>query len=142
MNRNKCNRCGLVNSSADANCRRCGVNLHSAENAPPRVAPLVSPVNESEAPQKSPVSAVGLVVISLILMAAGYYFYTDYMQSLQKKSLVEIDQQRRQESAEIERKNQESPEYQRQKQEEYRQAESDAKMRQFEKEARYAAPPK
>ena len=27
MNRNKCSRCGLVNSEADQNCRRCGASL-------------------------------------------------------------------------------------------------------------------
>jgi uncharacterized protein HemX len=142
MNRTKCNRCGLVNLGADVNCRRCGVDLHSAENAPPsftRSAPLVS---EPETPPKSPFSAAGLIVISLILMAAGYYFYTDYMQSLQKKSLVEIDQQRRREGAEIQQKNEQSPEAQRRRQEEYRQVESDALKRQYEKEARYAAPPR
>lgn len=70
MNRIKCNRCGLINVSSDQKCRRCEVNLHSSENAPPAkpsAMPDLSDLNNS--------SSMKFLVILLILVVAsvGYY---------------------------------------------------------------------
>ena len=71
MNRNKRNRCGLLNSGADENCRRCGIDLCSVENVPPRYVP------EYPRPEPNP-SAVtfGRFLVVLIVFAAlGFAAY-------------------------------------------------------------------
>ncbi|MBS1796803.1 MAG: hypothetical protein JSS81_23435 [Acidobacteria bacterium] len=63
MSRNKCFRCGLINSNADRLCRRCGVNLGSPENAPPQSA--TGPVLEPRKPTNRPSRIVGIAVAML-----------------------------------------------------------------------------
>jgi hypothetical protein len=98
MNRNKCNRCGLINSASDENCRRCKTNLYSAENAPPRYAPAPL-MTEAGSPPQSSFSFAGLIIIFLVLAAAGYYFYWDYTQG----SLAEIEREKKQQEADFNR---------------------------------------
>ena len=74
MNRTKCNQCGLVNSSSDLNCRRCGINLRSSENAPPRYSPPL-PIENAETKSSNPFPFI--IIIGVLLFAAiyGYSYY-------------------------------------------------------------------
>jgi uncharacterized membrane protein (DUF106 family) len=77
MNRSKCNKCGLINSSSDTNCRRCGVNLYSAENASPKYNP-VAQTNDFQPSSSSSNPFLYIVVIGVLLFV-GIYVYTTYI---------------------------------------------------------------
>jgi hypothetical protein len=95
MNRNKCNRCGLINSASDENCRRCKINLCSAENAPPRYAPE-PPVADIDSPKKKG-SIVTSFAICMLISSILYYFHTRDDDKVRMRLIIENDRQRQQE---------------------------------------------
>lgn len=107
MNRNKCNRCGLINSASDENCRRCKTNLYSSENAPPRYAPAPT-VQEDAAPARKIGSMVTTIAIALLIPSVFYYFKTRDDDKIRMNIIIEQDRQRKHEmSADRERESKE-----------------------------------
>jgi uncharacterized membrane protein YvbJ len=82
MNRSKCNKCGLINSSSDINCRRCGVDLRSTENAPPKYIP-VAQTNDFQSSKASLNPFPFIVAIGIIIFAV-VYGYTTYVSNQTK----------------------------------------------------------
>lgn len=95
MNRNKCNRCGLINAASDENCRRCRTNLYSPENAPPQYAPAPPVADAAPAKKTSPI--ITFFVIALLVPAVFYYFKTRDDDKIRMNTIIENDRQRQQE---------------------------------------------
>ena len=73
MNRVKCYKCGLINTGSDENCRRCAVNLHSAENAPPK--PAYSAAATRDEPAQRSYLPLAIIII-LIISISGYAYFS------------------------------------------------------------------
>ena len=92
MNRNKCNRCGLINSVSDENCRRCKTNLRSAENAPPRY-PSAPPVADIDVPKKKRSIVISLA-IGMLTAAIISNFHSKDDEKIRMNSAIENDRKR------------------------------------------------
>jgi len=80
MNRIKCFQCGLVNSNSDQFCRRCKTNLSEFEKIPPKITSTV----QTKFDNASERSYLGSVIVLIIVVVIGGYFYTSLHPSFSK----------------------------------------------------------
>jgi uncharacterized protein HemX len=105
MNRIKCKPCGLINLGADENCRRCGINLHSDENAPPRYVPdYPSPA----VPDSASVTFGRILIVIIVFGFLGFAaYYVKVMRpehiAAEKKQAEEDDSFRKSQMKNMER---------------------------------------
>ena len=91
MNRIKCKPCGLINSIDDENCRRCGIDLRSAENVPPRYVP------DYPAPPPPDSASVTFGRILIVALVFGFLGFAAYYVKVMRPEHIAAEQKQAEE---------------------------------------------